>query len=53
MLRWALIFLIVALILAVLGFTTLAGAAIDIARILFYVFLVIFVITLILGLIRR
>ncbi|NPV08204.1 MAG: DUF1328 domain-containing protein [Anaerolineae bacterium] len=53
MLRWALIFLVIALILALLGFTTIAGAAIEIAKILFYLFLAIFVITLILGLFRR
>jgi uncharacterized membrane protein YtjA (UPF0391 family) len=53
MLRWALIALIVALVAAVLGFTTIAGAAIAVARILFYIFVAIFVITLIIGLMRR
>ena len=31
MIRWALIFLVVALVAAVLGFTTIAGAEIDVA----------------------
>lgn len=53
MLWWMLIFLVIALILALLGFTTIAGAAIEIAKMLFYIFLVIFVITLILELFRR
>ena len=39
MLGWALTFLVVALIAGVLGFTTIAGTAIGVAKILFYVFL--------------
>jgi len=52
MLRWALIFLVVALIAAVLGFTTIAGAAIDIAKILFWIFAVLFVISLVMHMVR-
>ena len=47
MLGWALTFLVIALIAGVLGFTTIAGAAIGIAKIVFYVFLVLFVVSLI------
>jgi len=49
MLRWALIFLVVALISAALGFTGIAGAAAGMAQILFWVFLVVFLIALLLG----
>jgi uncharacterized membrane protein YtjA (UPF0391 family) len=49
MLRWALIFLVVALIAAALGFTGLAGAAAGMAQILFWVFLVVFLVMLLLG----
>lgn len=42
MLRWALVFLVLALIAGVLGFTSVAGQSMYIARILFFVFLVIF-----------
>ncbi len=49
MLRWSLVFLIVAAIAGVLGFTSVAGAAIGIAKVLFFIFLVLFVITLVLG----
>ena len=52
MLRWALIFLVVALIAGVLGFTSIAGASIEIAKILFYVFLVLFVVSLVMYMIR-
>ncbi len=52
MLRWALVFFIVAIIAAVFGFGGIAVGAAEIARLLFYLFLVIFVISLILGLIR-
>jgi uncharacterized membrane protein YtjA (UPF0391 family) len=44
MLHWSLMFLILALIAAVLGFGGLAGAAIGIAKVLFFVFLVIWLI---------
>jgi len=49
MLRWAFIFLVVGLIAALLGFTNVAGASIEIAKILFFVFMVIFVVLLIAG----
>ncbi|HYE45864.1 MAG TPA: DUF1328 domain-containing protein [Caulobacter sp.] len=52
MLRWALIFLVVALVAAVLGFGGLAGAAVDIAKILFFVFLALFVVSLVMNLVR-
>jgi uncharacterized membrane protein YtjA (UPF0391 family) len=52
MLRWALIFLVVALVAAVLGFTTIAGAAIDVAKILFWIFAVLFVISLVMHMVR-
>ena len=49
MLRWALIFLIVALVAGVLGFGTLQGTAMYIAKVLFFIFLVIFIIALVMG----
>ena len=52
MLGWALTFLVVALIAAVLGFTSVAGAAMGIAKILFFVFLVLFVVSLVMHLVR-
>ncbi len=51
MLRWALVFLVVALIAGVFGFTGIAGDAAYIAKILFFIFLVIFVVGLIYSLI--
>lgn len=53
MLGWALTFLVVALIAAVLGFTTIAGAAIGVAKILFFVFLALFVVSLVMNFVRR
>ena len=52
MLGWALTFLVVALIAGVLGFTTVAGAAMGIAKILFWVFLILFVVSLVVHLVR-
>ena len=50
MLRWALVFLVIGLIAGLLGFTGVAGASIAIAKTLFFIFLVIFLVLLILGL---
>lgn len=49
MLGWALTFLVIALIAAVFGFTGVYQASAGIAKILFFVFLVLFVISLIFG----
>lgn len=49
MLRWALVFLVIALIAAVFGFGGIYAAATGIAKILFFVFLVLFVLSLIAG----
>lgn len=49
MLRWALVFLIVALLAGVFGFWGLEGTAMWMARVLFFVFLVLFVISLAVG----
>jgi uncharacterized membrane protein YtjA (UPF0391 family) len=49
MLHWSLIFLVIALIAAVLGFGGLAGTAVGIAKILFFVFLVVWLIAFISG----
>lgn len=52
MLGWALTFLIVALIAAVLGFGGIAGAAMEIAQIIFFVAIVLFLIAAIVGVVR-
>jgi len=53
MLGWALTFLIVAVIAAVFGFGGIAVASASIAKILFVVFLILFAVSLIAGLMRR
>ncbi|MEI9964213.1 MAG: DUF1328 domain-containing protein [Caulobacteraceae bacterium] len=50
MLKWAFIFLVIALIAGALGFTGVAGAAMGLAKILFFLCLAVFVIFLVLGL---
>src|SRR5215475_1990406 len=52
MFGWALTFLIVALIAAVLGFGGIAGFAVEIAKLIFYVAIVLLVISVVVGLIR-
>jgi uncharacterized membrane protein YtjA (UPF0391 family) len=49
MLRWTLTFLVIAVIAALLGFTGIAGASVSIAKVLFFIFLALFVISLIVG----
>ena len=50
LLKWALVFFVVSLIAELFGFTDIAAATADVARILFYIFLVIFIVLLVLGL---
>lgn len=52
MLYWAAIFLVVALIAALFGFGGIAGAAVNIAQVLFFVFIVLFIVALVLNLFR-
>lgn len=49
MLRYSLVFLVIALIAGVLGFTPVAGTAYFLAKVLFFVFLVLFVLSLVFG----
>jgi uncharacterized membrane protein YtjA (UPF0391 family) len=53
MLYWSVVFLVIALMAAIFGFTGVEVAAAGIAKILFLVFLVLFVISLIGGIARR
>jgi len=40
MLRWAAVFFVISIIAAMLGFTNIAGTALDFAKILFFIFLI-------------
>jgi uncharacterized membrane protein YtjA (UPF0391 family) len=53
LLHYAVVFLVVALIAAAIGFGGVAGIAMEGARLLFWVFIVLFVISLIAGFLRR
>lgn len=53
MLRWALAFFIIALIAAVFGFWGIVAAATGVAKVLFFLFLVLFLVSLLGGLMRR
>lgn len=53
MLHYAIVFFVIALIAAVFGFGGIAAGAVEIAKILFFVFLVIAAVSLVMGLMRR
>jgi uncharacterized membrane protein YtjA (UPF0391 family) len=53
LLHYAVVFLVVALVAAAVGFGGVAGVAMEGARLLFWVFIVLFVISLVVGLVRR
>ena len=53
LLHWAVIFLVVAIVAALLGFGGVAGTAMEGARLLFWVALVFLVVSLVVGLMRR
>lgn len=50
LLKWALIMFLVSLVAALFGFTNLSAASADVARVLFYIFGVIFFVVLVLAL---
>ena len=52
MLGWAITFLVISLLAALFGFTGMAVAFAGIAKILFFVFIVLFVLSLIFHLLR-
>jgi len=52
MLRWALIFFVLAIVAAALGFGGIAGAAAGIAQLLFFVFLVLLLVSVLIGVLR-
>ncbi len=49
MLRWSAIFLLIAIVAAGFGFGGIASGAADIVKIFFYLFIAVFVSTLVLG----
>jgi uncharacterized membrane protein YtjA (UPF0391 family) len=49
MLYWAVVFLVVAIIAGIFGFTGIAGTSIWIAKVLFFVFIILFVVSLLFG----
>lgn len=53
MLFWALFFFIIALVAALFGFTGIYAAAAGIAEVLFFIFLVLFFVSLVVALSRR
>ena len=52
MLGWVLTFLVVALIAGILGFGGIAGASIEIAKAIFFIAIVLFPVSAVLGLVR-
>jgi uncharacterized membrane protein YtjA (UPF0391 family) len=53
MLHYAVVFLVIALIAAVFGFGGIAAGAVEIAKILFFLFLVIAAVTFVMALVRK
>lgn len=52
MLRYAIIFLVIAIIAAIFGFGGIAEGAADIAQILFWIFIILFLVGLVLNFVR-
>jgi len=53
MLHYAVVFFVIALIAALFGFGGIAAGAVEIAKVLFFIFLALFLVSLVLGLFRR
>ena len=52
MLSWVVTFLVVALIAGILGFGGVAGASIEIAKIIFFIAIILFLVSAVVGLAR-
>jgi uncharacterized membrane protein YtjA (UPF0391 family) len=52
MLSWALAFFVIAIIAAVFGFGGIASGAAEIAKLLFFLFVILFLVSLVVGLVR-
>jgi uncharacterized membrane protein YtjA (UPF0391 family) len=50
MLKWSFIFLIIAIVAGIFGFTNIEAGAVSIAKILFFIFISIWLLVLVLGL---
>jgi uncharacterized membrane protein YtjA (UPF0391 family) len=53
MLYWAAVFFIISIVAAVFGFGGIAASAVGVAKILFFIFLVLFLVSLLAGMLRR
>ena len=53
LLHYALVFLVIALIAAAVGFGGVAGFAMEAAQLLFWVFIILFVVSLVASILRR
>jgi len=53
MLHYAVVFLVIALIAALFGFGGIAAGAVEIAKILFFVFVIMAVVTFVISLLRK
>jgi uncharacterized membrane protein YtjA (UPF0391 family) len=53
MLSWVVTFLIIALIAGVLGFGGIAGASIEIAKAIFFIAVILFLVSAVIGVSRR
>lgn len=49
MLKWSAIFFVIAIVAAIFGFTGIAEGAADVAKIIFFIFLALVLLTFILG----
>ena len=52
MLSWVVTFLIIALIAGILGFGGIAGASVEIAKAIFFIAVVLFLVSAVVGLVR-
>lgn len=53
MLRYSVIFLVIALVAALFGFGGIASGAVEIAKILFFIFAIISIVTFVISLVKK
>ncbi len=53
MLQWAVVFFLIAIVAAIFGFSNIAASAVDVAKILFFIFIVLAILSFVFGRRRR
>lgn len=49
MIKWAIVFLVIAVVAAIFGYNNIAGVSVELAKVLFFIFIILFILALVSG----